>query len=155
MAEAKSSLDKLAVLRGSSLSQMLSPAELEVLAELARPRRFERDQVVLDEGEMGDSLYVIASGEVEVLLRHDSGEPKVLARLGAPDFFGEMAVVDREARSATVRTATDLVALQLTAENLSAFRKHSRDGFTFLVINIARALSGRLRDTNAKLAAHL
>ena len=154
MAEGKSPVDRLAVLRRSPLFDQLSPGELEVLAELSRPRRFGRGQAILEEGEQGDSLYVLVSGEVEVL-RREGGADKALARLGPPQFFGEMSLIDREERSATVRAVSEVAVLQLTARNLTAFRRQSRDGFTFVVINIARALSGRLRDTNARLASLL
>ena len=56
-------------------------------------------------------------------------------------------------RSATVRARTECVALQLTAENFSAFRKRSSDGFTLFLVNVARVLSSRLRETNRKLAS--
>ncbi len=148
-------MDKLDLLRKSPLFEMLSQAELEMVAELARPRRFVRDQVVFQEGDRGESLYVIASGEVEVLRKDGSGKPKRIAILKSPEFFGEMALVDREERSATVRSLGETAALELTAENFNTFRKHSRDGFTFVVVNIARVLSGRLRETNQKLAERL
>lgn len=154
MAEAKPSVDKLAGLRRSPLFDQLSQAELEVLAELSRPRRFARGQAILEEGDLGDSLYVLVAGEVEVL-RREGPEEKTLARLEAPEFFGEMALIDREQRSATVRAASEVTALQLTAQNFTTFRKQSRDGFTFVVINIARTLSSRLRETNARLASRL
>lgn len=154
MAEGKPSVDKLAALRRSPLFDQLSSAELEVLAELSRPRRFARGQAILEEGEQGDSLYVLVGGEVEVL-RREGTEDKALARLEPPEFFGEMALIDREQRSATVRAVSEVTALQLTAQNFTAFRRQSRDGFTFVVINIARTLSARLRETNARLAARL
>jgi CRP-like cAMP-binding protein len=148
------SIDKVDVLRRSPLFELLSPAELEVLADLSRPVALAPGQVIFEEGEPGASLYVLGQGEVEVL-RREGGEQKVLAVLGAPASFGEMALVDRELRSATVRARTACAALQLTAENFTAFRKRSRDGFTFVVINIARVLSARLRETNQKLATRL
>jgi len=154
MPEGKPSVDKLAALRRSPLFDQLSPPELEMLAELSRPRRFARGQPIVEEGELGDSLYVLVSGEVEVL-RRDGSEDKTLARLEPPEFFGEMSLIDREQRSATVRAASEVTALQLTAQNFTTFRKQSRDGFTFVVINIARTLSSRLREANARLAARL
>ncbi len=154
MADGKPAVDKLAALRRSPLFDQLSPAELEVLAELSRPRRFARGQAILEEGEQGDSLYVLVSGDVEVLRREGERE-KPLARIEPPQFFGEMALVDREERSATVRAVSDVTALQLTAQNFTAFRRQSRDGFTFVVINIARALSKRLREADARLASLL
>ncbi len=143
------------MLSSSPLFEMLSNQELEYVAELSRPRRFAAGQVVFEEGELGDSLFVIASGEVEVLRRDASGEQKLIAVLGPPEFFGEMSLIDKEYRSATVKARTDAELLHLTAENLTTFRKQHRDGFTFVVINIARVLSSRLREANTKLASRL
>jgi CRP-like cAMP-binding protein len=144
--------DKLEVLRRSPLFEMLSEAELEVLAELSRARRFAAGALVFREGDAGDALLVLAQGEVDVVARSPSGEDRTLATLAAPEAFGEMSLIDREVRSATVRARTDCLALQLGAENFTAFRKRSRDGFTLFLVNVSRVLSSRLREANRKLA---
>jgi CRP-like cAMP-binding protein len=146
-------MDKLAVLSRSPLFEMLSNQELEGIAELSRPRKFAAGQVVFEEGELGDSVYVIATGDVEIVRRDAAGASKVLAVLGERQFFGEMSLIDKEYRSATVRARSDCELLHLTAENLTTFRKQHRDGFTFVIINIARMLSARLREANTQLAA--
>lgn len=145
-------MEKIAVLSSSPLFEMLSNQELEFVAELSRPRRFNAGQTIFEEGELGDSLFVISSGEVEVVRKDPAGAPRVLATLTAPQFFGEMSLIDKEYRSATVRAKSDCELLHLTAENLTTFRKQHKDGFTFVVINIARVLSSRLREANQKLA---
>jgi CRP/FNR family transcriptional regulator, cyclic AMP receptor protein len=145
------SADKADVLRRSPLFEMLSDAEIEVLAELSRARRFSAGEVVFSEGDQGDALFVLQRGEVEVVMRGDGAE-SALAVLSPPASFGEMSLVDREVRSATVRARTECEALQLTAENFTAFRRRSRDGFTLFLVNVARVLSSRLRETNLKLA---
>ncbi len=148
-------MDKAEVLRRSPLFEMLSEAEIDVLAELSRPRRFAAGEVVFREGDAGDALFVLASGEVEVVARGPGDGERRLALLGPPGAFGEMSLVDREVRSATVRARTECAALQLTAENFTAFRKRSRDGFTLFLVNVARVLSSRLRETNQKLASRM
>ncbi len=148
-------MEKVEVLSRSPLFEMLSASELEFVADLSRPRRFAVGEIIFEEGELGDSLYVIVEGEVEVLRKNEDGQLKVLTTLKAPSFFGEMSLIDKEYRSATVRSKSESMLLHLTADNLVLFRKQYRDGFTFLVINIARVLSGRLRDANARLAARL
>ena len=148
-------IDKARVLRQSPLFELLSAAELDVLGELAKPLRYAPGAQVFAEGEVGASLFVLVSGEVEVVRKAPSGTEKVLAVLSAPAAFGEMSLIDREQRSATVRARSECAALQLTAENFATFRKHSRDGFTLVVVNIARLLSSRLRETNARLAERL
>ncbi len=148
-------MNKVEVLSRSPLFEMLSTSELEFVADLSRPRRFAMGEVVFEEGELGDSLFAIVEGEAEVLRKNDAGQLKVLTTLKAPSFFGEMSLIDKEYRSATVRAKTEALFLHLTADNLALFRKQYRDGFTFLVINIARVLSARLRDANTRLAARL
>jgi CRP-like cAMP-binding protein len=146
-------VDKAEVLRRSPLFEMLSDPEITVLAALSRPRRFAAGEVIFSEGDAGDSLFILERGEVEVVTRVDGGGESVLAALAPPAGFGEMSLVDREVRSATVRARTECAALQLTAENFTAFRKRSRDGFTLFLVNVARVLSSRLRETNKKLAS--
>jgi CRP/FNR family cyclic AMP-dependent transcriptional regulator len=147
------SKDKTEALRRCPVFELLSPAELQVLADLARAVTFAPGERIFDEGDVGDSLFVLDVGEVEVL-RHEAGSSP-LTSLAPPATFGEMALVDREQRSATVRARSAVSALQLNADNFATFRKYSRDGFTLVVINIARVLSSRLRETSAQLAARL
>lgn len=148
-------MDKVSVLSGSPLFEMLSSEELEYAAELSRPKHYTAGQVVFEEGELGDAVFVIASGDVEVSRRNASGAQKTIATLGQGQFFGEMSLVDKDHRSATVRAKTPCTMLHLTAENLTTFRKQHRDGFTFIILNIARMLSARLRDANTRLAARV
>ncbi|QSQ19415.1 cyclic nucleotide-binding domain-containing protein [Pyxidicoccus parkwayensis] len=145
-------MEKLSVISSSPLFEMLSPAELARLAELARVQRFNAGDVVFEEGDLGDSLFVIVQGQVEVVRRQPTGEVHPLITLSAPEFFGEMGLIDKDYRSATVRAKTDADLLQLTAQDLRAFRQSHGDGFTFVVVNIARSLSARLREANARLA---
>jgi CRP-like cAMP-binding protein len=148
------SVPAVEALRRSPVFELLSQAELATLAKLCREISWSTGEVVFREGDAGASLFVLASGEVEVLNGH-GGVDKVIAVLSAPAAFGEMALVDREARSATVRARSECQALELTAEAFTAFRNRSRDGFTFVVINVARILSTRLRETSQRLASRL
>ncbi|ATB37011.1 hypothetical protein CYFUS_002427 [Cystobacter fuscus] len=146
-------MEKLAVVSSSPLFEMLSSAELAYLAELSEQRRYCAGDVVFEEGERGDCLYLIARGEVELTRRDGGGVSRPLTVLGAPGFFGEMSLIDLEDRSATVRVRTDTELLRLTTEHLATFRQQHRDGFTFVVLNIARILSARVREANARLSA--
>ena len=143
-------MDRVAVLSGSSLFDMLSNEELAAIAGLAREVPVTAGQVLFEEGELGDSIYVVVQGEVEVTRRDSAGNPECIATLGPQQFFGEMSLIDKEYRSATVRAKTACELLHFTSDNLTSFRKHHRDGFTFIVINIARMLSARLREANVR-----
>lgn len=141
-------MDKLTVIASSPLFEMLSREELEQLAELSQVRACAAGEVLFEEGQPGDRLFIIARGQVEVL----GGGAEPLSVLGPSEFFGEMSLIDRESRSATLRASTDAELLQLTAQGLATFREAHPEGFTFIVINIARVLSARLREANARLA---
>jgi len=146
---------KREILSESPLFDNLLTTELTMLADLFSIRDFEGEQIIFEEGEVGDSMYVIAEGAVEILRKNPSGDFQSIAELQAPQFFGEMALIDKEYRSATVRVKEKSQLLQLSNENLHIFAKNYRNGFTWVVVNIARVLSARLRETNRRLTEKL
>jgi len=148
-------VDKVDHLAQSPLFERLSTEELTYISSLSRPAHLRAGERVFEEGSVGDSVYIVARGQVQVSRRDITGEEKPLAVISAPSFFGEMSLIQKEFRSATVTALTDVDLLQVSAENLVAFRRRYRDGFTFIVINIARVLSARLRESSARLAARL
>lgn len=128
---------------------MLSNQELDAICALLVPKDIPSGGVIFAEGALGDGLYLIASGEVEVF---QTAHTAPIATLTVGECFGEMALVDKEYRSATVKARTDVQLLHLSPEALAEFRKAQKDGFAFLVMNIARLLSVRLREANLKLS---
>ncbi|MCX7958251.1 MAG: cyclic nucleotide-binding domain-containing protein [Deltaproteobacteria bacterium] len=148
-------MEKLEILQKSVLFENLLPEEFEYLAEISQLKDYKTGDIIFYEAEPGNSLYVIIEGEVEILRKDAEGKLKAIAVLKSGDFFGEMSLIDKEMRSATARAKSDVKALVLTSENLHSFAKIYRNGFTMVVINIARVMSKRLRETNSKLAAKL
>lgn len=140
--------EKREFLAESPLFDNLLPPELNMLGDLFSAKNLSGGETVFEQGTVGNSLFVIARGDVEVLRDATS-----IAVLSAPQFFGEMSIIDKEYRSATVRAKSDVVLLELTNENLHTFAKHYRNGFTWVVVNIARVLSARLREVNKRLVA--
>ena len=147
--------NKREILSESPLFDNLLPNELSMVADLFSMRSFEANDIIFEEGDFGDSMFVIAQGSVDILRKNPAGELTAIATLDAPQFFGEMSLIDKEYRSATVRAKTDAVLLQLTNENLHIFAKNFRNGFTWVVVNIARVLSSRLREVNRRLSEKL
>nr|ADI21617.1 cAMP-binding proteins - catabolite gene activator and regulatory subunit of cAMP-dependent protein kinases [uncultured myxobacterium HF0130_06F04] len=147
--------EKRAILAESPLFDNLLTTELTMLADLFTFRTYSAGELIFDEGNVGDSMYVIAEGSVEVLRKNPQGELLPIAVLQAPQFFGEMSLIDKEYRSATVRANDGAKLLQLSNENLHIFARNYRNGFTWVVVNIARVLSTRLREVNRRLAEKL
>ena len=93
---------------------------------------YEAGEVIFRQGDLGDALYIILKGNVEVLLEED-GKESVIARLGDGEYFGEMALLKERSRSATIRCTgpTDLLALrQGDFHTLVANLPEMRHGFT-------------------------
>jgi len=76
------------------------------------------DTVILREGEAGDSIFLIGSGSVQVTLRGTGGPLMPLASLQAGEIFGEMAVLERKPRSATVVAREECVLLEVAGEEM-------------------------------------
>ncbi len=144
-------MNKVEELQKSRLFEGLIPEEIEMLAEVTQQRKFDQDEVVFEQGDVGDSLYLLVEGSIEVLHKGSDGNEHLITVLDAPEFFGEMSLIDKEYRSATIRAKTEALLLCLTNENLHSFARVYKNGFTLVVINIARVMSARLRETNQKL----
>jgi CRP/FNR family cyclic AMP-dependent transcriptional regulator len=96
------------------LFEGIDGAVLDACVECLRPRRYRREETVFHQGDSGNGLYVIASGGVKVVLPSpDAGEAAILATLGPGDFFGELALLDGGAHSASVIALEPMEALVL------------------------------------------
>ena len=119
----------------------LSPAEYS-----AHVRQFHAGDVIFAAGDPGDGLYVIESGRIGISAVVGAGTPRPLASVGAGEFFGEMAVVDEEPRSATAVAETDVTAFFLSRAEMMVMLDH-HPGLTLTLI---REFSARMRATNIR-----
>lgn len=128
-------------LRQCALFAHVDDDGLRALAGLMRRRRFRRNEVIFHEGDIGDSLQVVVSGSVKIVLASPDGEEAILASLKPGDFFGELALLDDAPRSTT---ATAMEPTETTALPRDQFlRLLSED--PRLVQALFRALAEELR----------
>ncbi len=106
-------------------------------------------EVIIRQGNTGDSMYVVQSGRVEVIQSSETGEQH-LAFLEAGDFFGEMAVFEKEVRSATVRAVGESRVLKIDKKTL--LRRIRED--PLLAVNLLKTMSHRIRYLNSTVAHH-
>jgi SulP family sulfate permease len=133
-------LERVAVLTG------LDPGELDALRGLLVKRTYEKGNAVVRQGDDGRELFIIARGTASVKLRlPGEGREKRLATFSSGTVFGEMALLDRQPRSATVEADDDLVCYVLTDEGFAALTTAHGAIAIKLLINLGRELSGRLR----------
>jgi CRP/FNR family transcriptional regulator, cyclic AMP receptor protein len=143
-----SAADPVGLLSRVSLFSELSREELERISRVAIPRSFPAGVRVFHEGDRSDACYLVRSGDLRVTREHSDGRAIALATLGPGDIFGELAMLDGQARSASVETLSDCELLALPAAD---FRRlladHSR-----ISVKLIIALTRRLRETNERVA---
>ena len=116
----------------------------------ATQAHYEPGEVVFEEGEVGESLFMILAGEVEVSKLID-GEPQHIGTLGAGEYFGEMALLGRRPRSASTRAASTLDLLVLPASDFAALTETmSEFRGQFEQIARARAEADEAREVSSR-----
>jgi CRP-like cAMP-binding protein len=131
----------------------LSDEMLTLLARELPTQHVETGEVVVREGDTAREMYVVIGGELEVVKETSTGNDVRVALFGPGDWFGEMAIVDPQPRSATVRAVAPTMVLQVTAEDVDRllYRKDVKS-YALFMMNIARELSRRLRVADGLVA---
>lgn len=112
-------------------------------------KRYLDGETIIRQGEMGDCMYVVQSGRVEVVQVSEHGRQH-LAFLESGDFFGEMSVFEKEVRSATVRSAGESRVLKIDKRTL--LRRIKED--PLLAVNLLKTMSHRIRELNSEVSHH-
>jgi CRP/FNR family transcriptional regulator, cyclic AMP receptor protein len=143
-----SAADPVELLSRVSLFSELSREELERISRVAVPRAFPAGVRVFHEGDRSDACYLVRSGDLRVTREHSDGRAIALATLGPGDIFGELAMLDGQARSASVETLSDSELLALPAADFRRMlAEHSQ-----ISVKLIIALTRRLRETNERVA---
>ena len=100
------------ILKAIPFFAQLSDEDLKAIGEKIQMQYFGPDQVIFEQGDYGEEMYIIKRGKVEVI--RDFG---VIAELADHTFFGEMALVSEEPRNATIRAMTEVEALVLKKDD--------------------------------------
>jgi CRP-like cAMP-binding protein len=134
-------------LRRVPLFSDLSEGDLVRFAEITREREYPRNSVILFEDDPGDSLYIVSTGQVKVVLIGEDGREVILSVLNDGDFFGEMSLIDDEPRSAHVIAMKDSRLLVLRRDDFQQqINQHPS-----IAVKLLRVLVQRLRRADAKI----
>lgn len=126
----------------------LEGGDLERVASVAVPRNFEKGVRVFHEGDPSDSCYIVRSGELRITREHSDGRAITLATVGHGEIFGELAMLDGEARSASVESVTDCELVALPASEVKALLLNHND----IAVKLITALTRRLRTANERIS---
>ncbi len=111
-------------------------------------RSYTPGDIIFREGDVGNEMFIIQSGKVKITKQLKDGVEKTLVILGPGDFFGEMAVIDKDVRSAN---AVSLEASRLIALDEEVFEMHMQTN-PKIVKKILKNLTARLREANQQIA---
>lgn len=142
-------ISSLEVLRKVPLFASMREGDILAFAELVRERSFPKGSVIVFEDDPGDALYLVAKGQVKVVLIGEDGREVILSVLGEGNFFGEMSLIDDKPRSATVIAMIDSAVLLLRREDFQSRLRTSPE----IAIALLRELSRRLRRADEKIGS--
>jgi CRP-like cAMP-binding protein len=141
-------MDDRELLRTVPIFSELSDADIASLARLSSRRHYPKDTVVFFENEEGDFFFSIVGGRIKVTILGDDGREVILSILGPGDFFGEMALLDNEPRSATAIAVEDSELLSLHRHDFQSVLADNRSIMSALI----KILASRIRKANHQIS---
>ncbi|RZT05456.1 Cyclic nucleotide-binding domain-containing protein [Duganella sp. CF402] len=136
---------RLLRLKESALFSSLTPLELKIVDGLMHERRYLADEIIFDEGEEGQALYLVMSGRVIISRQLDAGR-EVVAELSAGSFFGDLALLDNSPRNAQTRALDNCeLAVFFRADFMGLMETDPVIGYK-ISLALARHIGRRLRD---------
>jgi CRP/FNR family transcriptional regulator len=136
------------ILRQVPLFSGLAEDELTAVAGVAALERFDGDETVFREGETSSTCYVIRSGHACALREHADGRVITLARFGPGDIFGELAMLDDQRRSATIKALDELETIAILGPDMHRLLGVHPE----IAVKLIVALGRKLRETNERVA---
>ena len=131
--------------------ESLKPKELRQVASIVHRRNYKAGETIVCQNDPGLGMYVIESGDVDVLLE-ENGSTKQLVALHEGDFFGEIALLDESPRSATVVAHTEAALIGFFRPDLFDIIEKSPAAGLKIVLGLAQLLGERLRNSNLEIS---
>jgi CRP/FNR family transcriptional regulator len=125
----------------------LTREELDRVVGIMGMREFKRNEVIFLEGDAGDCFYLVLTGEVRIFKLSPDGREKTLALIGEGDFFGEMALIDSKARSASAGALTKAKLAVLHRDHFNALIYEHPEIALKMIVQLAE----RLRRANQQI----
>ena len=146
--------ETLNIVRNSRLFAGFTEEQFQTVMPLTLVQEYAAGDKIVKEGEPGDRFFILIEGTLDIVKESKDGESHVLATLEKEgDFFGEMAIVDIQPRSATVSAQKQSKVIVFTNLALVELFDSYPEVLSVVALNIARVLSLRLRSVDEALAA--
>ncbi len=141
--------DAIETLRPIPLFSHVAEGDLEQIASHLIERKYPKSTTIVEEGLPGDYMYIVREGRVKVTKLSEDGREKILDMKGAGDFVGDMALLDRAPRSASVKTLSPVTVLALSRGDFMGLLRKSPD----LALAVIQELTHRVRTVNDQASA--
>ncbi|MCP4024439.1 MAG: cyclic nucleotide-binding domain-containing protein, partial [Desulfobacteraceae bacterium] len=139
--------DKILLLKEIEIFSSLNPGELAAIASVSTELDYGQDQEVIKQGNVGETVFLVIEGKVAVIKEQKEGEELMLDTISNGDSFGEMALLENEPRSATIRTLESSKFLVLHKQEFNeTVMEYPR-----IALQICTVLSRRLRNLHIKI----
>jgi hypothetical protein len=136
-----STLERILLLREVPMFSKLSPEDLEQIAEIAQEQLYSSGTLVCREGDPGNTLFIIVSGNVQVLRKSGKTET-ILATRGPGEFVGEMAILESAPRIATLKASGEVRVLTIEGDAFTAILLDR----PVVAVAVLKHMSNRVRD---------
>lgn len=134
------------VLQKVPIFRMLGKDSIDFIVERLKFKTFDKTETICKVGDPGDTMYIIITGKVDICINTADGSEQVVATLTAGDYFGEMALLTGETRSATVRTTEESEMFLLHKKDFDVILER----FPSISLSMGKIVSKRLRETLSK-----
>lgn len=138
--------EEVELLRNIPLFAKIEPSKLKLLAFTSERLTYSAQEALFEQGDIGDSAYIIIGGEADVIVNTPGG-PLVVATLKQNEIVGEIAILCDVPRTATVRAKTDLITLRINKDLFFSLIIE----FPQIAVEIMRELAHRLDQTTNRL----
>jgi len=138
-------------LEKSTLFSYFTPEELRDVARIVRTRRFGKGETIFKEGDVGEELFLVEEGRVAISKAVKGNIEQVLAHLGPGDYFGEMAVLEKIPRTASVSAEEDCLLLVIGEDDLIHLMENEPKAAAKIMFNLLKTFSKRLQATNEQV----
>ncbi|MGK0498872.1 MAG: CRP/FNR family cyclic AMP-dependent transcriptional regulator [Oceanicoccus sp.] len=137
------------VLNNVEIFDGLAEQELEALASSSVTRSYPKNTVIINENDHADSLYIIEAGKVKVYCSDKNGKEFIMNTLGPEDYFGELALLDDDKRSASVRTMEKSSFCIIYKEDFNKVLEQQPNIANTLIRNLTRRVRKLTKDVKA------
>ncbi|HNV44395.1 MAG: cyclic nucleotide-binding domain-containing protein [Spirochaetes bacterium] len=146
--------DKIDKISKVHLFENLTNSEIKGIAQIMTSEFYEDGEIIIKEGDIGDCCYILHNGIVTVLKETFAKEQYAVAQINEKDnaFFGEMALIDKDARTATIKASTEVTVLVLSSLDFENFVEQNYKSGYYILKAIAKNLIQRLKGANRDIA---